>query len=291
MWRQFRRFLYHQYDKLVLFYFTVIMEGVIRRRHRKYFDQVRVFLMFMGYPRSGHTLIGALLNAHPEAVVAHELNVLRYVRKGFSRDRLYARLIGRDRWFAARGYVWTGYSYRVPDQWQGKYARLRVIGDKRGGRTSRELAWNPELPAKLKETTGVKLKIIHIVRNPFDNIATRARGGNYYNRAVTPEKLHTEIERHFKEVAAIEKIRREQRYEIFELSHEAFLDDPRRHLADMCRFLEIEPYGDYIEDCMRIIRKSKHKSRNKIAWDEEAIDAIYYKMKEYEFLQGYHFNE
>ena len=291
MIRQFRRFLFHQYSKLVLFLFTRVWVGRIRRKNQKHFDQVKNFCLFVGYPRSGHTLIGALLNAHPEMVIAHELNTLKYIKRSYSRDMLYAKLIGRDRWFAARGFVWTGYSYKVPNQWQGKFKELKVIGDKRGGRTSREIYHNPELLARLEQTAGVPLKIIHIVRNPFDNIATRARGGNYYDRAVTTDGLHTEIERHFREVEAIANIRQSDQYDIYELRHEKFIEEPKKYLAEMCRFLEVEPYEDYLGDCLSIIRKSRHKSRNKIEWDEEAIDAIYDKMRDYEFLQGYSFNE
>jgi len=55
--------------------------------------------MFVGYPRSGHSVIGSLLNAHPDMVVAHELNALRYVQAGFSRLREYpflARYAGKE---------------------------------------------------------------------------------------------------------------------------------------------------------------------------------------------------
>ena len=291
MIRQFRRFVFHQYSKLVLFLFTRLLVGRFRRKHAQHFGQVKNFCLFLGYPRSGHTLIGALLNAHPQMVIAHELNALKYVKRGYTREKLYAKLIGRDRWFAARGFIWTGYSYKVPNQWQGRFRELKVIGDKRGGRTSREIYHNPELLGRLEQTTGVPLKIIHIVRNPFDNIATRARGGNYYDRAVTTRGLHTEIDRHFREVEAIDHIRQTDQYEIYELRHEKFLEEPKKYLAGMCRFLEVEPHEDYIADCLSIIRKSRHKSRNKIAWDQAAIDKIYDKMKKYAFLQGYTYEE
>ena len=36
----------------------------------------KTFLMFIGYPRSGHTLISSLLDAHPNAIVTNEFNVI-----------------------------------------------------------------------------------------------------------------------------------------------------------------------------------------------------------------------
>jgi hypothetical protein len=41
--------------------------------------QVRSFCLFIGYPRSGHSLVGSLLDAHPDIAIAHEVNVLGLV--------------------------------------------------------------------------------------------------------------------------------------------------------------------------------------------------------------------
>ena len=95
---------------------------------RRQFDHVERYCMFLGYPRSSHTLLGALLDAHPDMVVAQELDVLRHLRFRYSREQLYALLIQRSRWFASRGWKWMGYSYAVPGQWQGRHRSLREIG-------------------------------------------------------------------------------------------------------------------------------------------------------------------
>ena len=122
-------------------------------RHRQDFDRVERFCLFLGYSRSGHTLPGAMLSAHPNAVVAHELDVLRYVEMGFDRDAIFSLLCDRDRWFCRRHCEWTGYSYAIPNQWQGRYETLRVIGDKKG----RTNVWiplshaNAGLPRRLRK--------------------------------------------------------------------------------------------------------------------------------------------
>ena len=33
------------------------------------FDDLKAFVMFVGYPRSGHSIVGALLDAHPHLTV------------------------------------------------------------------------------------------------------------------------------------------------------------------------------------------------------------------------------
>ena len=32
------------------------------------------FFIFFGYPRSGHTILGALVDAHPNMVISHQYN-------------------------------------------------------------------------------------------------------------------------------------------------------------------------------------------------------------------------
>ena len=81
-----------------------------RRRHD--FATVRAYVMFVGQPRTGHSLVGALLDAHPNALIAHELDALKYVAAGDDRRRLYVLLVKQERARVAAGHVSsTGYAY------------------------------------------------------------------------------------------------------------------------------------------------------------------------------------
>ena len=102
------------------------------RRYRGDLASVRAFLVFVGHPRSGHSLVGSLLDAHPRMVVSHELDVLKYVAAGYRRDQLLTLVLEHARVNVAAGRTSWGYSYAVPGQWQGRYRDLAVVGDKRG---------------------------------------------------------------------------------------------------------------------------------------------------------------
>ncbi|MCA1614387.1 MAG: sulfotransferase, partial [Acidobacteria bacterium] len=141
-------------------------------RRREDFSALRAYCMFVGYPRSGHSLVGSLLDAHPDVVIAHELDALKYVRARFRREQLFHLLLDKSEEFTARGRQWNGYSYEVPGQWQGRRRSLRVIGDKKGGGSTMRLGADPRLLARLRRTVGVPVKLVHVVRNPFDNIST-----------------------------------------------------------------------------------------------------------------------
>src|SRR6185503_2841686 len=55
---------------------------------KRSFRDLDTFCTFIGYPRSGHTLIGSLLYAHPNAIIADELDALRFLQAGFSRNQV-----------------------------------------------------------------------------------------------------------------------------------------------------------------------------------------------------------
>ena len=131
--------------------------------------------MVLGYNHSGSTLIGSLLNAHPEMVIAHETDILRYVRPGITRNTLFAILLQRDRQFAAIDRRYHGFDYSMPDSDQGRFTSLRVIGDKHAGITTRRLN-DRNVLERVRSLVGVPIRILYLVRNPFDNIAGMARG-------------------------------------------------------------------------------------------------------------------
>ena len=254
------------------------------RRDRKLFGGVSAYCMFIGHGRSGHSLTGALLNAHPNAVIAHELDALSYIDRGMKRDQLFSMLLKRDRWFAMRGCRWYEFDYTVPGQWQGRFRRLHVIGDKKGGISSTRLAQSPHLLQRLRVTVRLPLRIIHVTRNPFDNISTIARREN--------EHLDTSTRVYFELCATNERVIREcGRDEVVTIRHEEFVADPKRKLGELLAFLGLEPDEAYLRACASIVFESPSKSRHKHAWTPAQIKDVQAQIDRYSFLQGYTFDE
>jgi len=102
---------------------------------RKEYRNLQRFCMFVGYQRSGHSFIGALLDAHPEVAMGMEVDVLDLVIQGYSKNQILYILTNNSRLFTSKlNNIWTGYSYAVPGQYQGRYDTLKLIGDKKGGK-------------------------------------------------------------------------------------------------------------------------------------------------------------
>ena len=115
----------------------VIAESFVEdptKEHQPIFNDVSYFVMFVGYPRSGHTLIGSLLDAHPHAIIANEFDVIGewqlWSEKNKTRNYLFSQLYKTSQEDALTGYRSMNphrYSYHVPKQWQGRFkAPLKV---------------------------------------------------------------------------------------------------------------------------------------------------------------------
>lgn len=259
-----------------------LIAGHEARHRRAVFDDIRIYAMFLGYPRSGHTLIGSLLNAHPEVVIAHELNALRYVQWRFSRDRIFALLLRRDREFARIGRQWSGYDYRIHGLSQGTWRQLRVIGDKRGGASTRLLHRRPYLLERLRATLDMPLRVFHHVRNPFDNIARMAM--------VSGVDLPHAAERYFRNVAwANETIARLGKSELMHVYHEQLIADPRGTLETLLGHIGLEPDPEYLETAAGYVMSTPRRSRERFDWPQAIVDDVQRRIDAYPHLTGYEF--
>ena len=101
--------------------------------------------MFIGYQRSSHSLVGAILDAHPEIIIPHEYGLMSKLGKYLSPERkqndlqryaLFSALHKLSMSQAMSGIRASpnntkkgpnAYTYHVPGLWQGTYQnRIKV---------------------------------------------------------------------------------------------------------------------------------------------------------------------
>ncbi len=251
------------------------------------FQDVRTYCMFIGHNKSGTSMIGALLDAHPNVILADEVDALQYISAGFMRDQIYHILLKNSRREAMKGRVTarrlTPYSYLVPGQWQGRYSRLQVIGDSTSGASTRQLAQDPQLVQRLQKVmVGVDVKFIQVIRNPYDPISvTIVRGKQSFENAI--EKYFTRCE------MLVTLRKRLNDSNLLEVRYEDFVRNPEMNLTQVCRFLDIEASDDYLKASTSILRKEPDQSRHMVQWDSKWIETVKDKMGRFDFLQGYSF--
>ena len=110
-------------------------------------DGVEKFVFFIGYARSGSSIIGSMMDAHPNMIIANECGTFMKWLKGPQElklnkydffNTLYncsvssATTGGRSSETKRR----KGYSLALPSSWQGRFTKLRVIGNKKAAGTT-----------------------------------------------------------------------------------------------------------------------------------------------------------
>lgn len=252
------------------------------KNNNKKFSNIDKYCMFIGYPRSGHSFMGSLIDAHPNTTIAHELDVLQFIEDPlpFNKKQLFSLIMKNSHDFTKAKREWCGYSYYVPNQYHGKYKNLTVIGDKKGGISTKRIDSNPAILKDLQDTMNLPIYMIHVIRNPFDNISTIT--------IKESRPLDDAIEYYFNSVATNAKIRNSNN--VIDIRLEEFIRFPQVNLKRICKFLNIKNSKDYLIDCASITLKQPRESRYSLNWGEEQIKYVNKKITNYDFLKGYSFD-
>jgi hypothetical protein len=238
---------------------------------------VRTFCLFTGYPRSGHSLVGALLDAHPNAVIAHEQQALRYLRAGIGREPLLY-LLEQNAMQPADS---ARSRFAVDGQWQGRHSQMRVMGDKAAWGTSLALERRPQLAETAQRVMRGSLRWIHVVRNPFDIIARIAE-----REAIALDGAAA----HFARLARVNSDLRDRTDACWDVRLERLIGAPGSELAKLCGYLGLDVTAKYLEACSKIVFDSPRRARESARWSPELIGAVQAEIGRHSFLAGYGFD-
>lgn len=264
-----------------------------RVRYGRALAHTKVFANFVGFPRSGHSLIGSLLDAHPNAVIAHELDALGLFAKGLSLREIAALCAWNSEAFTAAGRWWNGYQYAVPGGGHGLPSGagpITVIGDKKGDWVARWAAQSPEVIERFTKESPFTAKWILVTRHPYDNVATMSlRKGKVYDqlRIHTPDQvafrsalfeaqrsgriatmaLDDMIEDWRALCASTAQIKARVRPENwYEIVYEEFVQNPEKGLSDLCAFLGFPADPDWMARAARVVHSGRSNSRDRVSW-------------------------
>lgn len=273
------------------------------------FSFMQTMLLFIGYPRSGSTLLGSLLDAHPAMVVANEYNLV-FKLKNFTSNKktredvfseLYKNSVleaSKEQRAANKKYF---FHYHVPGLWQGKTkGPLKVIGDKKSSATTRALESTKVHNSfeELSRLVKLPIKFIHLIRNPYDNIATMALRAAHPGSRMKAQKLENykldnrQVLEHQTNIyfSLIDKninLRKRFGDNVLDVHYSYFVRKPKRHLKRLCAFLDVTCTTDYIDACRKIVFKNETYTRRHVVWDDELKQRIADKIKSVEFLENY----
>ena len=267
-----------------------------RHLARSGWSSIECLCAFVGQPRSGHTFVGSVLDAHPSMCIATEADAFGMVERGWGRDALFNTLGLHARFVAdVLGNRSAGYDYRIGAH-QGRWEDLRVIGDNMAGRTVDRLHAHPDLVERIQSLTGVRLRLVHVVRNPFDTIATmynrshagRAEGATGAPRQPDPLTLQRRVVRYFERARAVEALKARD-LEVITVRHEAYIQNPRREFARLLEFLGMPAPDRYLELCAKRTLPVARRTRSSLVWPDDVRDHVTRSAAGLSHLAGYSF--
>ena len=273
-------------------------------------DRIKTFVFFLGQGHTGHSILASLMDAHPHMAISHEMNVFTRLSSGklsptkqdvFNtvwKNAVHAIDEGNSRNNPAKGYVLL-----VNGLYQGKYVdHIDVIGDKKAGLTANMLLTQPEEWSRvynILKSFNVTVRVIQVLRNPFDIIATtillesnskpmfaKIKKSNKTTK-VTPDQSNPWIERYFSYHNAIGIAKKEYNLDLIEIHSKDLILDPRGTLLKLCNHLEINCSNNYLEICSNKIFKTESRTRRLIKWTDEQIKMIQQNIDKYSNLKGY----
>lgn len=283
-------------------------------------ESVRIFVFFVGYQRSGHSLVGSMLDAHPHAVVPHEFMLFeRLVDRNdsaalFNRTKLYNELWKHSVADATQGWrsdlaydkaARKGYTLAIGGtNWHGAFTRLKVIGDKSGGKAARVFHRKPadfrEAYEKLRIAVGVPIRVLHVVRDPFDIIASdtlyaaspvagqRLRNVSELHKLSDPKLLVARARHLLSSSAAVDAMIGACNMTVLELHMADLLLDPRAVLKRLCAFLEIDCFEDYVRACgAKVLPPPVLPVQELVGWPPEVKSYLLQELSKYPFFRRY----
>ena len=275
-------------------------------------ESVKTFLFFIGWPRSCHSIIGSMLDAHPEAIVAHEFFLFQQLKRDMrlkDRKTLYNMLYQNSFKTAHGGWRSSkmqqkGYSLEIDGAWQGRCSKLQVIGDKTAGDSTRMYSHRPiqfrRFYRQLKNTVQVPVRVLHIVRNPYDMIATISlyRGSevkemkvnaSLTNRYSNHRVLKEATDYVLQQSKAIASMIPDAHINRLEVHCEDLIQEPKKTMMGICQFLNLTCSPEYLGMCEEKTFTSISMSRYLVEWTEDLLLRVAKQINKYSFFKRYSF--
>lgn len=283
---------------------------------------IRGMVIFMGYGRTGSSLVAALLDAHPKVVITNEFNLLGHLHDetghSYSAGQIYNALFSISKQQAESRTSGGGYSYTIPGQWQGQVRGKRpaLIGDKKAEDTSGLGTEN--LTKALRELTAITrlpLKLIYVGRNPYENFATRSIKSRYDRNNDVEQKYFDLVEsgkmapedmsgfmggkfmQHYFELAKTNQeimdiLKKNPNYfgtpaEVVEIDYEDLVRDAPSTMHRVCGQLGIKCAEDYIKAATDLIWPTYHYTRFDVVFGQRNICEIMKNSLEIPHLRHY----
>jgi hypothetical protein len=236
------------------------------------------FALVVGNARSGTTIVGSIIDCHPNMLCANETRASAKFWDNLSKPDIIQELINNSEANLQSSRPSSGYVYGIETSTK-HFEDINVIGDKIWNPALLLLHGNQNLLQRLAETLGCEVVIVHCVRHPFDVIATmhHRSGASLLNRTRW----------YFMHCEAAQAIIERSDFKFYTVFHERLIAHPEIEIQMIYRFLGHDMPGEIIDRIKRVLLPSPKKTRETVDWPLVVVDEIESQMKRFRFLDQY----
>ena len=141
------------------------------------------------------------------------------------------------------------------------------------------LAQDSTLLKRLERIVEMPVDLIHVIRDPYDNISTMARR--------TGTRVSAQVSRYEWLCEQIESVIDRCDNRIFRIHHEEFVSSPSKVTRDLFTWLGLSLESDHISACSSIVYEKPHRSRLLSEWEDGDKDSVDSLIRRWEFLREY----
>ena len=287
---------------------------------------VEKMCVLIGCPRSGTTLLEALINAHAQIVISHEFNLLDLLMQPklanpFKRRVVYAELlmealkINSENLNKGPGFSIFDYEYNIPKGHQNQNKNPIIIGDKSVAPVAQLFHKHGAAAIEAAGRFDFPMHFVHIIRNPYDCITTfytryqsytredlslyrkpislldnNAPLGRLFEQAET-DLLSYQICRYFAITEGLATLRNCMLWPVLDVHYKTLTQQPRQELTRIINWLGLETDNDYLDACETLVKPaSRTRERIGTLWTEEKKAIVAKQIERFDFLHQYNWN-
>jgi len=225
------------------------------------------FCLFIGYPRSGSTVLSRILDMHPNIGIAHEHNVFRDKDIGY----LFTSLLNKM------------YYTKSLDG-------LDVIGSKSDYKTLKFFIDNPSYKLSyFKNMIDMPLKILHIINDPYDNISTWSNAERNRKGFNQSDDLKDKIKIYKQLNKEIEKLIKKE--DVLSIRMDDLIEHPGATLVSIYNHLEVGYDKQIMIKAKSMVHKRPKVTKHDIKWRQTERFELKRFIDETDFLNGYKFEK
>lgn len=239
-------------------------------------QDINNFLLFIGYPRSGHTIVANIVNTHKNILVSDEVGIMKH--NIIQKNKIIKSIIKRSKEVDIRyTSVYKNVDYQKEEI---KKEKIILIGDKHANKNTIFINKNFNKLISLQNIFDVKL--LHIIRNPYDMITT-----NFLRRGKKWDNNLYNIIDHFDILfSTVQKIKKY--YNVIDIYLEDLIYYPINNICYLFEELKF-PIEDniFLNRLTGKLIEKPNESRHLIEWKEDQVKLVENMFNKYEFLNIY----